>query len=168
MYYSGIKKADVANCIGIGVSLFVSGCRNCCEGCFNQETWNFRYGDKFTDEVAQEVLDACDHPWISTLTLLGGDPMEKENVGTVLELCKAFRERYGNSKKLWLYTGYYYEDLIKDKTSYELIKLLDIMVDSPFEMDKKVAGLKLRGSTNQRIIDIQKSISSGNVVLSDI
>ena len=165
MYYSEIKKTDVANCIGIGVSLFVSGCRNHCKGCFNPETWNFKYGKKFTEDTINEILDACDKSYISTLTILGGDPMEKENRKWVLKLCKSFRKKFGDSKKLWLYTGYYYEDLIKNEDTYKIIKLLDIMIDSPFVLSKKVVDLKLRGSTNQRIIDVHKTLNNSNIIV---
>lgn len=165
MYYSDIKKTDVANCEGVGVSLFVSGCRNHCEGCFNPETWNFKYGKKFTKDTINEILEACDKTYISTLTLLGGDPMEKENKSSILKLCKAFRKKFGDSKNLWLYTGYYFEDLLNDEVSHKIIDLLDVMVDSPFILDKKVLGLKLRGSTNQRIIDIKKSLADNSIII---
>lgn len=164
MYYSEIKKTDVANCEGIGVSLFVSGCRNHCEGCFNPETWDFKYGRQFTKDTIDEILKACDKSYISTLTILGGDPMEKENRMSVLKLCKEFRKKFGGTKYLWLYTGYFYEDLIKEDTSLKIIKTLDVMIDSPFVLSKKVVGLKLRGSTNQRIIDIKKSLDSNKVI----
>lgn len=168
MYYSVIKKYDVANCIGVGVSLFVSGCRNCCEGCFNPETWNFSYGQPFTQSTVDEILDACNKSYISTLTLLGGDPMEKENRKAILDLCKQFRAKFGNSKQLWLYTGYYFEDLINEDDSLEIIKYLDVMIDSPFILNKKVVGLKLRGSVNQRIIDTKVSLDSGRVALLEV
>lgn len=168
MNYSGIKKADVANCIGIGVSLFVSGCRNHCEGCFNPETWNFDYGEDFTDDTINEILKECDKRYINTLTILGGDPMEPENREDVLKLCIAFRKRFGNSKQLWLYTGYYFEDLMKEESSRKIIELLDVMVDSPFVLSKKVINLKLRGSTNQRIIDVKKTLINDNIVIKDV
>lgn len=165
MYYSKLNKADVANCIGIGVTLFVSGCRNCCKGCFNPETWDFKYGQLFTNDTVNEILNACDKSYISTLTILGGDPMEVENREAVLTLCKKFRKKFGDRKKLWLYTGYYYEDLIRKEDSLEIIKLLDVMVDSPFVLEKKIVDLKLRGSINQRIIDVKTSLDSGMVAL---
>ena len=128
MYYSEIKKTDVANCEGVGVSLFVSGCRNHCEGCFNPETWDFKYGRCFTKNTIDEILEYCDKSYISTLTILGGDPMEKENRSSVLRLCKEFRKKFSDTKYLWLYTGYYFEDLINDASSLRIIKLLDVMV----------------------------------------
>ena len=165
MYYSEVKKTDVANCEGIGVSLFVSGCRNCCEGCFNPETWDFKYGTVFTEDVIDEILRLCDKSYISTLTILGGDPMERENRKDVLSLCRAFRKKFGTDKKLWLYTGYYFEDLIKEDDSFSIIRNLDVLIDSPFIVSKKVVGLKLRGSTNQRIIDIRKTLSNNNSIV---
>lgn len=165
MYYSEIKKTDVANCIGIGVSLFVSGCRNHCEGCFNPETWNFKYGKCFTQDTINVILDYCDKSYISTLTLLGGDPMEVENRRDIFRLCKEFRKKFGTDKKLWLYTGYYLEDLVQQDDAFNIIYLLDVMVDSPFELDKKVVDLKFRGSTNQRIIDIQKTLKNNNTIV---
>lgn len=157
MYYSEIKKTDVANCIGVGVSLFVSGCRNHCKGCFNPETWCFKYGEEFTSESLATLMEYCKPSYISGLTLLGGDPTEPENRGTVLEICKEFRRLYPD-KILMLYTGYYLEDLIKDDTMLSIFRLLNVLVDGPFEEDKKVAGMRLRGSTNQRIIDMKKTI----------
>lgn len=165
MNYSGIKRVDVANGIGIGVSLFVSGCRNHCEGCFNPETWSFDYGEKFTEETLIKILDDCDKPYIKTLTLLGGDPMEIENRHQVLKICKAFRERFGESKQLWMYSGYYFEDLVKDATSKEILDYLNVLIDSPFVLEKKKVGLKLRGSTNQRIIDVRETLNSNNKIV---
>ena len=164
MYYSEIKKVDVANCEGVGVSLFVSGCRNHCKGCFNPETWDFKYGKEFTSDTIKEILDACSKSYISTLTILGGDPMEKENMDSILLLCNAFRNQFHNTKKLWMYTGYYYENLIKDSNSLNIIRTLDVLVDSPFILDKKVVNLKLRGSSNQRIIDVQQSLRANTII----
>lgn len=168
MNYSGIKKADVANCIGIGVSLFVSGCRNHCKGCFNPETWDFNYGEKFTDDTIKEIIDACSENWVHTLTILGGDPMEVENREDVLKLCEEFRKSFGDSKQLWLYTGYYYEDLIAQESSKKIIELLDVMVDSPFMLEKKVIDLRLRGSINQRIIDIKETLKNNEICLKNV
>ena len=159
MNYAEIKPVDIANCIGVGVSLYVSGCRNHCEGCFNSETWDFNYGKEFTDATIKHIINLCEPSYISTLTILGGDPMEPENREDVLKLCKAFRREYGNTKKLWLYTGYYFEDLIKQHDALAIIQLLDTMIDGPFELENKVVDLKLRGSTNQRIIPIKDALN---------
>lgn len=157
MYYGDIKKIDTANCIGVGVSLFVSGCRNHCKNCFNPETWCFTYGKEFTSETLSELMEYCKPDYISGLTILGGDPSEPENRDTVLEICKKFKDLYPD-KLLMMYTGYYIEDLIEDDVMLNIFRLLDVLIDSPFEDDKKVAGLRLRGSTNQRLIDMKKTI----------
>lgn len=168
MNYAEIKYVDTANSIGIGVSLFVSGCRNHCKGCFNQEAWDFDYGKRFTDDTINEILNACDKSYISTLTILGGDPMEKENREDVLHLCREFRSKFGYTKQLWAYTGYYFEDLVKDEDSLHILNTLDVLVDSPFILEKKVLNLKLRGSINQRIIDVRKSLNYNSIVLFNV
>ena len=150
MNYCEIKKYDIANGDGVRVSLFVSGCRNHCPGCFNPETWDFNYGDLYTEDVENEITEALKPEYISGLTVLGGDPLEPENIELVTELCKRVKELYPE-KTIWVYTGYYFEDF-KDR---EIMKYIDILVDGPFEMDKKDISLRFRGSSNQRILNIK-------------
>lgn len=165
MNYAEIKPVDIANCIGVGVSLYVSGCRNRCEGCFNPETWDFNYGKEFTDATIKHIISLCEPSYISTLTILGGDPMEPENRADVWKLCNAFRIHYGNTKKLWLYTGYQYESLIRQDSAYDIISQLDVIVDGRYEKAKADLSLRLKGSSNQRIIDVAKTLLyDGNIV----
>lgn len=169
MNYATMKKTDIANGTGIRVSLFVSGCTHHCKGCFNQEAWDFCYGKEYTEDTQLEILNACDHDYIRGLSLLGGEPLEPENQKTVLQLLKAFRERFPN-KTAWCYSGYDFKrDIIDGKlaeieTTKEILSLVDVLVDGEFHLEEKDLSLKFRGSRNQRIIDVTKSIKQGEVV----
>lgn len=162
MNYAGINPCDIANGPGVRVSLFVSGCRNRCPGCFNPETWSFTYGKKFDQEAMEELLEALDKPFISGLSLLGGDPFEVENREQVLEICKRVKTEYPE-KDIWCWTGY---DFIEDGLiDLPVMKYIDVLVDGRFEIDKKDLRLKWRGSWNQRVIDVRDSLKSGENVL---
>jgi anaerobic ribonucleoside-triphosphate reductase activating protein len=151
MNYCGIKKVDIANGPGIRVSLFVSGCRNCCPGCFQPETWDFDYGDPFTKETEEELIMALRPSWIQGLSILGGDPMEPENQKALLPFIRRVKEIYPE-KDIWLYTGYRLEQVWDSP----LLSYIDIVVDGPFVEEEKDAGLAFRGSRNQRIIDLKE------------
>ena len=157
MYYGTIKPFDIANGPGVRVSLFTSGCRNRCKGCFQPETWDFRYGKEFTDETMQEILRLLEDPNIAGLSILGGDPLEPENIGTVTEICKKVKEMFGDTRDIWLWTGYDFIDYI----DHELMSYLDVMVDGRYEVDKRDLTLSYRGSWNQRVIDVQESNKRG-------
>ena len=150
MNYAGIKKVDIANGPGVRVSLFVSGCRNHCPGCFNPETWDFDYGEPFTDETEEELIKALRPSWIQGLSILGGDPMEPENQSALLPLLRRVREELPG-KDVWLYTGYRLESV----SSSPLLDLADVVVDGPFIETEKDISLAFRGSRNQRIIDLR-------------
>ena len=160
MRYGKLNKTDIANGPGVRVSLFVSGCRNRCKGCFNPETWDFNYGEELTAEVKCQIIDALRPRWISGLSILGGDPFEPENIEEISKLCFIIRRMYPD-KTIWIYTGYLYEDL-KDLLIMENI---DVLVDGPFIESEKDLRLAFRGSRNQRIIDVQASRRAGSVVL---
>lgn len=160
MNYSVIKPLDVANGTGVRVSLFVSGCRNRCKGCFNPETWSFTYGQEFTHETLLELERLLKNPNIEGLSILGGDPFEPENREQVDTICKLVW-LYHPGKTIWVWTGYLFEDL-KD---LETLKYIDVLVDGPFVEELKDLRLKWRGSSNQRVIDVKKSLASGEVVL---
>lgn len=170
MNYASIKKTDVANGPGVRVSLFVSGCTHHCPGCFNAETWDFRYGHAFTQETQQEILDALDHDYIRGLSLLGGEPFEDANRPTVLELVKKVRERFPK-KTVWCYTGYTFEDdLLRwieegKQDVLPLLEQIDVLVDGEFIAAKKNLRLRFRGSENQRIINVPLSLQKGGTVL---
>ena len=160
MNYGRINKTDIANGPGVRVSLFVSGCRNRCKGCFQPETWDFKYGQEFTLKTFIEIDNAMDPEHIAGLTILGGDPMEPENLDIVTEICRSIK-LWHPCKTIWIYTGYLYENL-KD---LEIMRYIDVLVDGPFIEDKKDISLKFRGSSNQRIIDIKKTRLNNKIVL---
>ena len=151
MNYGRIKKNDIANGPGVRVSLFVSGCRNHCPGCFNPETWDFNYGEPFTRKTEKEIIKALRPSWIQGLSILGGDPMEPENQKALLPLLKRIRVMCPG-KDVWLYTGYTYE-AVRDS---EILKWVDVLVDGPFIEAEKDISLAFRGSRNQRIILLKK------------
>ena len=150
MNYCGLKKIDIANGLGVRVSLFVSGCRNHCSGCFQPETWDFDFGDPFTPAVRHEVMEALRPPWIHGLSILGGEPMEPENQEALMPFLRDVKARFP-CKDIWLYTGYPYEQIADSP----LLSLADIVVDGPFDETQRDAGLAFRGSRNQRIIDLK-------------
>lgn len=161
MHYAGIKNCDVANGPGVRVSLFVSGCRNRCPGCFNPETWNFEYGETFDLTTLFKLDNMLENPNIAGLSILGGDPFEPENIEMITAICEYVRVWYRWSKSIWVWTGYLYEDL-KD---LDIMKYINVLVDGRFEQDKKDLRLKWRGSSNQRVIDIRATRDAGEVVL---
>ena len=166
MYYSDIKYPDVANGLGVRVSLFVSGCRRHCPECFNKEAQDFKYGKPFTDKQITFIESKLQLPQVRGLSLLGGEPMEIENVTELLPLCEYLKSTYTN-KDIWCYTGYTYEELLNRNNiaTKEILKYIDILVDGDFQIDKKSLSLKFRGSSNQRIIDIQKTLKTKNIQL---
>lgn len=151
MNYAGIIYNDIANGPGVRVSLFVSGCRNHCPGCFNPETWDFDYGEPFTKKTEKEIIKALRPSWIQGLSILGGDPMEPENQYALLPFLKRLRVMLPK-KDVWLYTGYRFESV----SSSPLMPYVDVVVDGPFLIDQKDAKLAFRGSRNQRIIHLEK------------
>ena len=150
MNYGGIIKNDIANGPGVRVSLFVSGCRNHCPGCFQPETWDFDYGGPFTEETEKEILEALRPSWIQGLSILGGDPMEPENQEALLPFLRRVRAELPE-KDVWLYTGYRLESV----SASPLLPLVDVVVDGPFIEAEKDVSLAFRGSRNQRIIHLE-------------
>lgn len=167
MNFADIKDVDVTNGPGVRVSLFVSGCPHHCPGCFNPETWDYNYGAPFTEDVTKQILTMLDRPYIQGLSLLGGEPLAPQNQGNILRVLIGVKQRLPE-KDIWCYTGYRFEDLISGgvgKYTPLILPYLDVLVDGRFEEDKKDIRLRFRGSSNQRIIDVQKSIAAGRVVL---
>ena len=162
MYYGNIKKTDIADGDGVRVSLFVSGCRNCCKGCFQPETWDFKYGTEFTQETENQILEFLRPSYISGLTVLGGEPFEEENQRILAPFLRKVKETYP-SKTIWCYTGYVLEkDLLPEderkhcEATGEMLKYIDILVDGPFIEEQKNISLKFRGSENQRILKLKE------------
>jgi len=170
MNYATIKKYDVANGPGVRVSLFVSGCTHHCEGCFNKEAWDFNYGKPFTDKEMDEIIEALKPNYINGLSLLGGEPFECSNQKCLLELVKRVKETYPE-KSIWAYSGYLFdEDILekqcpKQEETKELISYIDVLVDGEFMRDLKNPNLFYRGSSNQRIIDVKKSLQENKTIL---
>ncbi len=161
MNYANIKKYDIADGPGVRVSLFVSGCRHHCKGCFNSEAWDFEYGRSYTAETEAEILEALKPGYIAGLTLLGGEPFEPENQVELVTLLRKVRETYPE-KSIWSYTGYVYDkDLVPGGRAYtdvtdEMLSYLDVLVDGPFVEELKDITLQFRGSSNQRILEMSK------------
>lgn len=173
MYYGKINTCDIANGEGVRVSLFVSGCRNHCEGCFNQETWNFKYGNPF-DEAAQNlIIDALSKSYIDGLTILGGEPFEKENQEALYPFIIRVRELFPQ-KTIWMYSGYTFDiDMIEGGKVYtkytkQILSNIDILVDGKFDIKLYNLALKFRGSSNQRIIDMKETLKQNTIVLSNL
>lgn len=173
MNYGEIKKYDIANGEGVRVSLFVSGCTHRCKGCFNAETWDFNYGKPFTIDIENEIIEALDHSFINGFTILGGEPFEPSNQRVVLPLLKKIRKKFPD-KNIWCYTGYLYdEELLKEsrarcEVTDEMLNLIDVLVDGEFKEELKDVSLAYKGSSNQRIIDVKKSLKTGEITLWNI
>lgn len=172
MHYGKIKKCDIANGEGIRTTLFVSGCRNRCKGCFQPETWDFNYGEEFTGRTAEEIFLSVDNPSVRGLTVLGGEPMEPENQRALLPFLRDFKARFPH-KTVWLFTGNMYEELTGAPGTHakclditaELLSLVDILVDGRFVEEEKRLGLRFRGSANQRVIDMNLTRKNGEITI---
>lgn len=173
MHYGKINKYDIANGPGVRVSLFVSGCRNACKGCFNPEAWDFNYGNEFTESTINEISMALLPDHISGLSILGGEPMEPENQKDLFPFIKYIRQIHPN-KTIWVYTGYTFESLCNNSIpniTFNILELIDVLVDGRFDESKKDISLSFRGSRNQRIINIPETFKRyndlGHLVLMD-
>ena len=170
MNYCGIKKCDIANGLGVRVTIFVSGCTHHCKGCFQPETWDFGYGDEFTKETEDEILEALKPDYIHGLTLLGGEPFEPCNQRVLVEFLKRVKKEYPN-KNIWAYSGYLLdEELLKPsrarcEVTDEMLSMIDVLVDGEFMLEKKNISLQFCGSENQRLIDMNKTRETGEIVI---
>ncbi len=173
MYYSGIKPFSTENGPGVRVSLFVSGCRNRCKGCFQPETWDFQYGQEFTGETQQEILAYLSPDHIAGLTLLGGDPFEPENQEDLIDFIRLVKQTYPD-KTIWAFTGYLLDSELSEggknhiSCTDEMLGYIDVLVDGPFIEEKRSLMLPYRGSENQRIILMDATRQTGTVVLSPL
>lgn len=172
MNYCNVKNCDIANGVGVRVSLFVSGCRNRCKNCFQPETWDFNYGKPFDAQTEEKLIKMLAPSYINGLTVLGGEPMEPENQRALLPFLKKVKAAYPQ-KTIWLYTGFTIEELrspdCRAHTEYteEILKLLTVLVDGRFVEEKKNISLRFRGSENQRLIDVAATLAAGSVTLWD-
>ena len=172
MNYAEIKNCDIANGPGVRVSLFVSGCTHHCPGCFNAEAWDFDYGQPFTQQTIDQILELLKPGYIRGLTLLGGEPFEPENQGAVVELLRQIKEKYPE-KSIWAFSGYLFDrDILSGRLgpweiTREFLSYLDVLVDGPFVEAEKDLNLRFRGSANQRILNVPASIAAHAPVLWD-
>ena len=161
MHYNKIRKMDISNGPGVRISIFFQGCHFHCPGCFNKETGDFNGGKEFNDEVINHILDLCNNEVINGLSILGGEPLCEENIKGTTLLAKTFKEKYPN-KTIWLWSGYTFLEYIKEK---EIINYLDVLVDGQFKIELSSPLLKYKGSSNQRVIDVKKSLKNNELVL---
>ena len=170
MNYATIKNCDIANGPGVRVSLFVSGCTHRCPGCFNEVAWDFNYGEPFTQETIDKILEMLKPDYVRGLTLLGGEPFEPQNQPALLELLRQVRQKLPK-KSIWAFSGYLFDrDILAwrlgpREITEEILGYLDVLVDGPFIESKKNLSLRFRGSENQRLIDVPASLASGEIVL---
>ena len=170
MNYATIKNCDIANGPGVRVSLFVSGCTHRCPGCFNEVAWDFNYGQPFTTETIDHILKLMEPPHIKGITLLGGEPFEPQNQPAIVDLLRQVKAKYPE-KSIWAFSGYLFDrDMLSGRLGdpavlNEFLGYLDVLVDGPFVEAKKNLSLRFRGSENQRLVDVKKSIETGQTVL---
>lgn len=170
MNYADIKRYDVANGPGIRISLFVSGCNHHCKGCFNEIAWDFNYGNPFTDETIDTIIEYMNSPHIAGLTLLGGEPMEPVNQKGLIPLVRRVKSTYPD-KTIWCFTGFRFDDDILNRMydkvpeTKELLSYIDVMVDGKFVEELKNVNLRFKGSSNQRTILVQESLANHEIVL---
>ena len=167
MNYAAIKNCDIANGPGVRVSLFVSGCTHRCPGCFNEVAWDFHYGQPFNQEVMDRIVQMLRPDYIRGLTLLGGEPFEPENQGTIVQLLRQVKRELPQ-KSIWAFSGYLFDrDILSGRLgdTREYLSYLDVLVDGPFIEAQKNLSLRFRGSENQRLIDVPASLAAGKIVL---
>ena len=171
MNYGAIKKCDIANGVGVRTVLFVSGCTHHCKGCFQPETWNFDYGERYTKETEDEIIESLRPDYVDGITLLGGEPFEPENQRELVKLLRRIKKELPQ-KTVWSFSGFTYEELTGDsravcEVTNEMLSLLDVLVDGEFVEAKRNISLRFRGSENQRLIDMNKTRKEGKIVLWD-
>ena len=170
MYYADIKSYDIANGEGCRVTLFVSGCTNRCKGCFQPETWDFHYGQPYTKDTEENILNLLQNPHIEGLTILGGEPFEPFNQAELVNLLQIVKQKFP-LKNIWCFTGFVYDkDLLKGQRKHtnatdEMLSYIDVLVDGPFILQQRDISLYFRGSRNQRVLDMKKTLQTGSIVL---
>lgn len=178
MRYAQIRSTDISNGNGIGVSLFVQGCKFHCKGCFNYETWDFNGGKEWNEDIKKNFLELASKSYIKRISILGGEPLASQNLADVLNLVQDIRNKYPN-KTIWLYTGYTWEEIwnpittddiqpIYKQLRQEIIRNVDIVVDGRYEEDKRDVSLHYRGSNNQRIINVKENLKQNKIILENL
>ncbi|OPX49549.1 anaerobic ribonucleoside-triphosphate reductase activating protein [Clostridium thermobutyricum] len=162
MNYAQIRKFDVTNGPGVRTTLFVSGCTHKCDGCFNDKQQNFNYGNEFNKETEDEFIKYTLNPQIKGVNILGGEPMQQTKDNTLLNLLKRIKKE--TAKPIWLWSGYTYEQIISDPKKLELLNQVDVLIDGKFQIANRNISLKYRGSSNQRVIDVKKSLKENKVI----
>ena len=162
MNYAKIRKFDVSNGPNVRVTLFVSGCTNECEGCFNKDLKDFNYGQKWNNEIEDEFISYINNPNIKGVNILGGEPMDQIKDNDLLNLLKRIKEE--TKKSIWLWSGHVYEEILKNDKRREILSHVDVLIDGRFELEKRDISLKYRGSSNQRVIDVKKSLAENNII----
>ena len=166
MRYALIRKMDISNGPGVGVSLFVQGCHLHCKGCFNTTAWDFNGGKEWNDDIKQKFLALASRPYIKRISILGGEPLSPENSYDIYELITEIKDKLPD-KVIWLYTGYLFEYAINNQSNRKIIELCDVVVDDRYVEELKDIGLPWRGSSNQRVIDVQETLKQNKIVLYD-
>ena len=165
MRYSSIRKIDISNGPGVRVSLFTQGCVIHCKGCFNSEIWDYEGGKAWDHDAKKHLLELCNKPQVAGLSILGGEPLSEQNFDALIDLCETFKKRFPH-KTIWLWSGYCFETL--NAAQLAMLKDVDVLVDGPWIEELGDFSLKYRGSSNQRILDIQQSIEQGKAVEIDV
>ena len=161
MRYNQIREMDISNGPGVRVSIFMQGCHFHCKNCFNKETWDFEGGKEFTEDTIKKILQLSNKEYIKGLSILGGEPMHPNNIEGTTKLAKAFKEEYPD-KTIWVWSGYKFDKDLKDK---DVLKYIDVLVDGTYKEELHNPTLKWKGSSNQRVIDVQKSLGQGEIIL---
>lgn len=164
MRYNLIRKMDIADGPGVRVSIFLQGCEFHCYNCFNSETWDFEGGDELTEEVIERLMELCNEEYIQGLSILGGEPMHPKNIDGTTKIAKTFKNMYPD-KNLWVWSGYTFEVLQKRKDAEEVLQYIDVLVDGQYKDELHDFRLEWRGSSNQRVIDVPKSLKKGEIEL---
>ena len=165
MRYADFYDCDLCNGTYVGISLFVQGCPLHCKNCFNPSTWSFSGGKEWTERVEDRFMTLLYRPYIKRVSFLGGEPMADGNYETVLNICKNIKNIFNEDKKIWIYSGFDWEYLIDNKEIRKGLQYVDVLIDGRFIDEQKDLSLKFKGSSNQRIIDVQKSLKTNSVVL---
>ena len=169
MRYAQMRQMDISNGEGVGISLFVQGCHFHCKDCFNQETWDFNGGYEWDDKSKEKFYDLANHSYITRISILGGEPLAQENMNEVLLIIKEIRQKFPD-KKIWLYSGYTWEEIFSDKSEsnmirQDIIKQCDMFIDGPFVSSLRNLSLLWKGSSNQRVIDVRKALEKNDIVI---